>query len=117
MAGGPQVAPYLLRAIAGRTVVAHNARFDLNFLEHEFQRADVTLAPGIPAVCTMEWSTRFLVGASRKFADCCSAAGVVHDSAHSAVGDALATAHLLAYYLKTGGVPPPWAATLNAAAR
>ena len=34
-----QIAPHLLRALAGRTLVAHNARFDVAFLEHELQRS------------------------------------------------------------------------------
>jgi DNA polymerase-3 subunit epsilon len=34
-----QIAPRLLHDSAGRTLVAHNARFDLSFLESELSRA------------------------------------------------------------------------------
>jgi DNA polymerase-3 subunit epsilon len=110
-----QVAPYLLSAMAGRTLVAHNARFDLAFLEYEFERAGLPLSPGIPILCTMELSSRFLRGASRKLVDCCKAAGIDKKAVHSAQSDALATAALLAYYLRAAGTPPPWAAILTAA--
>lgn len=110
-----QLAPYLLNAMNGRTLVAHNARFDLAFLEHEFDRAGMTLSPGTPSLCTMEWSSRFLRGTSRKLVDCCKAAGVAKAAVHSAESDALATAALLAYYLRAAGTPPPWAAIVAAA--
>ena len=32
-----ELAPYVLRAVSGRIVVAHNADFDLRFLAHELQ--------------------------------------------------------------------------------
>lgn len=111
-----QVAPYLLEAMAGRVVVAHNARFDLNFLEHECQSSGFALGPGVPALCTMQWSRQFLGAASRKLSDCCAAAGVVHERAHSASSDALATAQLLAHFIRSAGTPPPWASTLAEAA-
>lgn len=110
-----QLAPYLLTAMAGRTLVAHNARFDLTFLEYEFERVGIRLSPGTPSLCTMEWSSRFLRGASRKLVDCCKAAGVPKAAVHSAESDALATAALLAYYLRAAGTPPPWAAIVAAA--
>ena len=34
-----QLAPYVLRAVVGRTIVAHNASFDLRFLAAEMERA------------------------------------------------------------------------------
>jgi DNA polymerase-3 subunit epsilon len=110
-----QLAPHLLSAMAGRTLVAHNARFDLAFLEYEFHRAGLPLSPGIPILCTMELSSRFLRGTSRKLVDCCKAAGIDKQAVHSAQSDALATAELLAYYLRAAGTPPPWAAVLTAA--
>lgn len=109
------LAPRLLQATTGRAVVAHNARFDLSFLEAELARAGYPLDPGTPYLCTMEWSHRFLGGSSRKLGDCCRSAGVTHDSGHSAEGDALATAALLAFYLRQAGDPPPWQSVLEPA--
>jgi DNA polymerase-3 subunit epsilon len=40
--------------------------------------------------------------------DCCAAAGVSLEDAHSALGDARATAKLLAVYLMCCGTPIPW---------
>src|SRR5215217_494895 len=33
-----QIAPLLIESIAGRTLVAHNARFDAGFIDYEFAR-------------------------------------------------------------------------------
>ncbi len=112
-----ELAPYVLRALSGRTLAAHNAVFDLMFLAAEFQRVGLPLAPGGPdALCTMRWSTRFLNATSRRLGDCCAAAGVVLEDAHSALGDAHATAMLLGCYLRGCGRPTPWSAELERAA-
>jgi DNA polymerase-3 subunit epsilon len=108
-----QIAPRLIAAMAGRTLVAHNARFDLSFLHAELARAGMPLSADPPYLCTMEWSSRFLHGTSRKLGDCCRLAAVANDCGHSAEGDSLATAGLLAYYLRTCGSQPPWSAVLQ----
>ncbi len=80
--------------IAGRVIVAHNARFDCAFLEHELSRAGVAVG-ALPALCTMEIAGRFGVGGGRgRLADCCGDAGVDHDRPHTAEGDASACAEL-----------------------
>ena len=103
-----EVVPHLIRSVAGRTVVAHNARFDTQFLDYEFDRANVHTRPPTPSLCTMQWSTRFLRGSSRKLKDCCFAAGVEHSAEHTALGDARAVAGLMLHYLGRCGVPVPW---------
>lgn len=102
------VAPLLLQAASRRVLVAHNARFDLSFLRAELGKASITLDAEPPYLCTMEWSSTFLAGTSRKLNDCCRLAGVVNQCGHSAEGDALATAGLLAYFLRSCGYAPPW---------
>lgn len=42
----------VLHMLHGRVVVAHNAAFDLSFLDAELQRAGFTL-PHLPSICTM----------------------------------------------------------------
>ena len=108
-----ELAPRVVDAVAGRTVVAHNIRFDMLFLDHELRRAGRELdRPMARGLCTMEWSGRFLRSTSRRLLDCCAAAGVTLDAAHSAAADARATAELLALFL--GAVKPPaWHADLD----
>ncbi|GIG36255.1 exonuclease domain-containing protein [Cellulomonas pakistanensis] len=85
--------------LSGLVLVAHNARFDLAFLRAEFARAGWAM-PWAPALCTLEESRRHLPSlARRRLPDCCAAAGVRHQGAHSALGDARAAAGLLAAYL------------------
>lgn len=103
-----EVAPAVIRALSGRTLVAHNAWFDTQFLDYEFERAGLGTRPPTPSLCTMQLSSSYLRGASRKLRDCCAAARVDHGAEHTALGDARAVAGLLSYYLRCAGVPVPW---------
>lgn len=104
-----EVAPHLAQRLRGRVLVAHNLRFDALFLASEFQRAGV-LAPIDRdfGLCTMGLATSLLGANSRSLTACCASAGIDHADAHTALGDALATAQLLAHYLRLTGQPPPW---------
>ena len=112
VAGAPiftEVAPYLLRAIAGRVVVAHNASFDLRFLADELIQAGVPLTDlPLVGVCTMQWSSHYVSGTSRRLIDCCRASGISLENAHSASADALAAAQLLSFYLEAARFRPLW---------
>ena len=110
------VAPSLLDCVDGRIIAAHNAGFDTRFLSAELFRAgyqveDVTL----PAVCTMRWASSYLASPSRRLSDCCAFAGIDLRNAHSALGDALATAELLATYLTSAQHQPAWQDSLEEA--
>jgi DNA polymerase-3 subunit epsilon len=88
--------------LTGRAVVAHNARFDVAFVRGEYERAGWALPP-VPVLCTLNTSKTYLPSlARRRLADCCAAAGIEVRDAHSALGDARATAALLAFYLDPG---------------
>lgn len=116
-----ELADWLADRIHGRILVAHNAEFDLAFLTAEFERADTDL-PAVGTLCTMQLAERVGVVETDSGHDlhaCCTAAGVVIDGAHTAAGDAVATAALLVACLNTsvgrtattfddlGALPPP----------
>lgn len=108
-----QIAPHLLDSIAGRVLTAHNAAFDLRFLAAELQRAGYSLTNlPLQGVCTMSWASTYLGSSSRRLCDCCAAADINLDGAHTALGDALATAQLLARYLEWSSFRPAWQSTL-----
>ncbi|WP_406081273.1 exonuclease domain-containing protein [Micromonospora sp. NBC_00858] len=93
--------------LAGRALVAHNARFDLGFLGSEYERAGWAM-PTCPHLCTFEASWIYLPRLDRRrLSDCCWATGIRLDNAHSALGDARATATLLMSYLDRNFGRPP----------
>ena len=109
-----EIAPYVLRAINGRVVAAHNAPFDLRFLAHELVRSGVPLEQlPLSGLCTMQWSKSYLQSPSRKLVDCCAAADIPLTLAHSAAADALAAAQLLSHYLRSSSGSPPWAPVID----
>lgn len=86
------IASRLHRAV----VVAHNALFDTRFLLQEFKRCDIAL-PRFPVLCTMTFANRLSIAADgRSLGALCECYGVTLADAHSALGDATATAGLLA---------------------
>ena len=79
----------------GLPIAAHNAKFDMQFMRYEFDRAGWDL-PSLPSFCTLDGSRHYLPNLDRRrLADCCWAANVQLHNAHSALGDARATAGLL----------------------
>ncbi|WP_216870638.1 exonuclease domain-containing protein [Modestobacter excelsi] len=98
--------------LAGAAIAGHNVKFDLAFLRSEYARAGWAL-PHLPAACTLAASWDHLPHLDRRrLPDCCEAAGIRHTGAHSALGDARATAALLAGYLGHGFAQPPTAKLL-----
>ncbi|KZM33685.1 DNA polymerase III PolC-type [Oerskovia enterophila] len=111
------VAPHLARLLEGRVIVAHNASFDTRFLRAEFGRVGLPVGiDPLACLCTMRLAGTFLPSAPRGLAICCELAGVVHDGAHSALGDARATAGLLEHYLGLDDADPLWAQAHEASA-
>lgn len=101
------VVPQLVPLLRGRVLVGHNVSFDSAFLEFEFGRAGWGW-PAVPTLCTLDESFHFLPALDRRrLVDCCWASGIGFADAHSALGDARATAALLASYLDPSfGIPP-----------
>jgi DNA polymerase-3 subunit epsilon len=76
-------------------MVAHNARFDHDFLAAEFSSAGVFL-PAIPSLCTLQLSRRLQPTLlNHKLHTCCAAVGLMESRRHSALEDARVAAQLL----------------------
>ena len=101
--GFDEVADLLVADLAGRAVVAHNARFDVGFLTQALgMRGLLDRGARVPRVCTMEWARHFMTTPSRRLTTCCEVAGVEIGRHHNALDDALAAAGLLRHYLAVG---------------
>lgn len=90
-----ELAERLLAVLAGRIFVAHNARFDWNFLSAELQRSrDLTLDG--TRLCTVRLARRLVRGVrSCGLDNLCRFFGFHNKARHRAGGDALVTAELL----------------------
>lgn len=91
VAGAPrfeEVAPALLALVRGAVIVAHNARFDLSFLNAELSRAGMGRAEAESAD-TVSLSRRAFPGrSSYKLGTIAGALGIDTGSAHRALDDA-----------------------------
>jgi DNA polymerase III epsilon subunit family exonuclease len=90
-----EVTERLLAALAGRVFVAHNARFDWNFVSAELRRSrDLTLNG--TRFCTVRLARRLVKGVrSCGLDNLCRFFGFRNAARHRAGGDALVTAELL----------------------
>ena len=90
-----ELAERLLAALAGRVFVAHNARFDWNFVSAELHRSrDLTLEG--TRFCTVRLARRLVKGVrSCGLDNLCRFFGFHNEARHRAGGDALVTAELL----------------------
>ena len=86
--------------LEGAVFVSHNARFDRGFIAAEFERVGRPM-PEVPTLCTLALAYRLLSEVpGRKLHQCCEHIGVFLKDSHTALGDAEATAALLAAYLR-----------------
>jgi DNA polymerase III subunit epsilon len=97
------VADDIVRRLRGTIVVGHVVEFDLAHLRGEFRRAGARF-PELRAVsiCTRELARAFLPPGSRTLAAVCTRLGIVRVGAHTALGDARATAAVLASFVESG---------------
>ena len=81
------IARELYEAIDGRMLIAHNARFDYGFLEHEFKRLDQDFSA--PVLCTVRLSRKLFPQHARHNLDTLiSRHDIECDARHRALGDA-----------------------------
>ena len=97
------VASTICRRLTGRIIVGHVIAFDIDHLNGEFARAGLMI-PSLTGstLCTRDLSRVVLPAGPKTLAACCEATGIKHKAAHTALGDARATAKLLAILLRSG---------------
>jgi DNA polymerase III subunit epsilon len=90
-----ELAEPVLAALAGRVFVAHNARFDWNFVSAELHRSRALSLEGT-RLCTVRLARRLVRGVrSCGLDNLCRFFGFQNRARHRAAGDALVTAELL----------------------
>lgn len=97
-----RVAPEIAARLAGRVMVAHNARFDHGFLRNEFRRIGASL--DAPFVCTVRLSRRLHPEHARHNLDALMQRhGLDCSARHRALGDALVLHDLLRAFVDRHG--------------
>lgn len=95
-----EIAGDVAEHLAASVLVAHNARFDVDFLEAEFARI-TEYVPSLPALCTMTMAQMIdSTAPSYRLESLCSHFGLPLHSAHSALEDARATGLLFGVLLR-----------------
>src|SRR5262245_21210658 len=90
-----EVSDTIMGALSGRIFVAHNVRFDWNFVEAELRRARALVLSG-PRLCTVRLARRLVHGIQSCGLDALTHwFGWVNKARHRAGGDAMVTAYLL----------------------
>ncbi len=88
-----EVADTILELLDGKIIVAHNARFDYNFIKSEFRRINIPFTQ--KNICTVQLSRKiFPQFKSHSLGNICKDLGIGIDNRHRAFGDAAATAIL-----------------------
>ncbi|KAA1429619.1 exonuclease domain-containing protein [Mycolicibacter arupensis] len=100
------ISGHILDLLRGRTVVAHNASFDMRFLHAELLRADYAIPDRPAALCSMKWAGRAI--GTAKLAHCCEAFDIPLADAHAALCDARATAQLMPHLMTMCGNTSEW---------
>ncbi|HEV8124891.1 MAG TPA: 3'-5' exonuclease [Gemmatimonadales bacterium] len=98
-----EVSDAVLAALSGRIFVAHNARFDWNFVDAELRRTRDLVLSG-PRLCTVRLARRLVQGVQS-----CGLDSLTHwfgwenQARHRACGDAMVTAQLLNRLIQLAG--------------
>ena len=90
----PEVARSLATLTQDRVIVAHNARYDITALDHEFARTGLSFQPS--TLCTERLSRQLVPNLSHyNLGSLCRYFGIPFEAQHRACSDATATAALL----------------------
>ncbi len=98
-----EVLPDIIDFIGGGCLVAHNVKFDLDFLCYELASIGRKLNENIPAVDTLKMARRYLPHlGSFKLGKLTQNFGIINEDAHRALADVKATAAVLIRLLEMG---------------
>jgi len=88
-----EIAKRIVELTEGRTIVAHNARFDYSFIRQEFKSLGYNFSRNLLDTVTLG---RKLIPGHRSYSlgNICRDLGIIINGRHRAAGDALATARL-----------------------
>ena len=96
-----EVAEDFLNFIGDSVLVAHNAAFDLRFLNHEIDRIYGSYRVGNPHLCTVKLSRKLLPNiANHRLHTVADYYSIRIKNRHRAAGDALATAEVFVNFLE-----------------
>lgn len=100
-----EIAAQVADMLKGRIVVGHVIAFDLGYIAEEFRRAGFEL-PALDGatLCTRELARAVLPPGPKSLQACCDALGIDNEAAHTALGDARATADVLTKLLGRHGL-------------
>ncbi len=97
-----EVAEDFLNFIGDSVLVAHNASFDLRFLNHEIDRIYENYRVANPHLCTVKLSRKLLPNiANHRLHTVAEHYSIYIKNRHRAAGDALATAEVFVNFLET----------------
>ena len=88
------VLPRFRRYLGNRTIIAHNAKFDLKFLNYYLEKMNLPLIDNY--ICTLELlkQNKTYKGKNKKLETACEYYNIENKNAHRADSDTLATAKL-----------------------
>ncbi len=107
LAGAPRfedLAAHVCEFISNSILVAHNKRFDLDFLATELARVGIEL-PSLDAICTIELIRSAHPSSPRRLHDACRFLGIEPENAHEALADARMAAQIAMTVLRDDGFP------------
>ncbi len=93
-----EVAAEIVKQLEGRIFIAHNVRFDYNFLQATFRELGFPFH--MPHLCTVKLSRALMPGLPGYGLDkLCLALGIINTDRHRAMGDAISTTTLFEHLL------------------
>ncbi len=96
------IANDLLDFLSNTIIVAHNAKFDLEFLRTELSNFNLTL-PDYEVIDTLRIARRYYNFPSNSLGDIAKNVGVLVDKQHRALADVMTTKDILQFFLKDLG--------------